>query len=238
MEILAIIPARGGSKGLPRKNILSLYGKPLIAHSICAALDSKYINRVIVSTEDEEIARIARAYGAQIPFMRPMELAGDKTSGMEPILHTLEKLSEYERYYPDITVLLQPTSPLRTVKHIDDAVTLFLDHMQEFDSLISVTPLEHPVLWNKVMYVDGKLEDDIQHEHKKAQNRQDILEIYRLNGAIYIAKTDSLMQAKDFEMERTMGYRMEIKDSVDIDTQLDFEWAEFLMKKREINGYL
>lgn len=231
MKVLAIIPARGGSKGLPRKNILDLCGKPMIAYSVEAALKSKYVDRVVVSTEDEEIATIARRYGAEVPFMRPDELAQDKTPGMDPILYTVERLSREFFYYPDYILLLQPTSPLRTAVHIDEAIDLLFENKRTFDSLISVTELEHPVLWNKVIGPSGQMKDYVKHDKRFAQLRQEIDKVYRLNGAIYIAKTDVLLETKDFETDRTMGYVMDRLSSVDIDTKIDFKWAEFLMQK-------
>lgn len=231
MKILAIIPARGGSKGLPRKNILDLCGKSLIAWTIEAALGSSYIDRVVVSTEDEEIAKIAREYGGEIPFLRPMELAQDRTPGMEPVLYTVKRLAKECSYLPDYVVLLQPTSPLRRTEHMDEAIELLLKSKESFDSLISVTELEHPVLWNKVMESDGRLEDYQQHDKGSAQLRQEVDTVYRLNGAIYISTTESLLQMRTFETERTMGYRMDRQSSVDIDTRIDFDWAEFLMSR-------
>lgn len=142
MEVLAIIPARGGSKGLPRKNIRPLNGKPLIAYTIEESKKSEYINRIVVSTEDKEIAEVSNKYGAKI-IKRPLELAKDNTPTIDVVLHTLDDLKNNE---PDIIVLLQPTSPLRTSQDIDNAIKSFIE--QDCDSVVSVCEIEHSPYWS------------------------------------------------------------------------------------------
>lgn len=233
-KVLAVIPARGGSKGLPRKNILPLCGRPMIAYTIEAALSVSAVDRVVVSTESEEIANISVEYGAQVPFLRPKELAEDHTPGVDPILYTHETFEKTEKEEYEYILLLQPTSPLRTKKHIEEAIEIFLRSKESFDSLVSVVPLEHPIEWNRRIGPQGKLEDFISYSKQEIYARQKTEELYRLNGAVYIAKKDVLYKARSFETERTLAYVMDRRSSVDIDRIEDFEYAEFLMKQREI----
>ncbi|SHH20385.1 acylneuraminate cytidylyltransferase family protein [Tepidibacter thalassicus] len=228
MEILAIIPARGGSKGVFRKNIKNFNGKPLIAWTIEAAKKSKYVNKVLVNTEDEEIAQISRKYGADIPFLRPENLAKDDTPTMEVIIHALNKLKENFNYNPEYTLLLQCTSPLRNKNHIDEAIELIID--KNVDSVISVTEVEHTPFWMKRIDDNGYLEDFIEYDKKIFTRRQDFPKLYRLNGAIYIAKTEKLLEFRDFEMKKTIPYVMDRVSSIDIDSLDDFNIAQFYMK--------
>jgi CMP-N-acetylneuraminic acid synthetase len=228
-SILAIILARGGSKGVPRKNIKLLSGKPMIAWSIYAARSSKYIDRTIVSTEDQEIRDISVNYGAEIPFMRPQELAKDDTPSVDPILYTLKKLSYEKNRKYDFILLLQPTSPLRNENHIDEAIETLINSLNEFDSLTSVTELEHPIYWNRIIDSNNKLKNHIDYDKSKRYRRQDFEKIYRLNGAIYLISTDALLKYKNFETENTMAYIMDRKSSIDIDSINDFELAEYYL---------
>jgi CMP-N,N'-diacetyllegionaminic acid synthase len=230
-SILAIIPARGGSKGVPRKNIKLLAGKPLLAWTIEAAKNSKYIDRIIVSTEDEEIRDIALACGAEVPFLRPVELAQDDTPGISPVLYTIKKLSEQNKRNYDLIFLLQPTSPLRNEKHIDEAIEMLLNNSEHFDSLISVTELEHPVYWNRIVGSKMELKNFIQYDQEIKYRRQDFNQLYRLNGALYLAKTKLLLEQETFETKRTMAYIMDRKCSIDIDSQDDFQLAEMMMNR-------
>ncbi len=219
MKILAIIPARGGSKGIPGKNIKLLAGKPLIAYSIEAARNSRFINRTIVSTDDEKIAKVAKKFGAEV-IVRPKELAED-TTPMDPVLkHVVDSL-EKENYVPDIVVLLQPTSPLRTTKHLDEAIEKFLNG--NFDSLISVEINRNP-------------QHEISEEKylipafKKIENRDKRKPLIIENGAIYISKTDLIKKGK-IRGEKIGYYEMDRYSSIDIDEPKDFEIVEQLFKK-------
>lgn len=232
-KILAVIPARLGSKGLPRKNIRPLCGKPMIAYTIEAAASVSAIDKVVVSTESAEIAGIALEYGAEVPFLRPEELAKDETPGIDPVIYThqtMERIGKEEYKY---ILLLQPTSPLRTREHIEEAIEIFLRRKEDFDSLVSVVSLEHPVEWNRRIGSQGRLEDFISYSKQELYARQKTECLYRLNGAVYIAKKDGLYKARSFETKRTIAYVMDRRSSVDIDTLEDFEYAEFLMKKSE-----
>lgn len=229
--VLAIIPARGGSKGIPRKNIKDLCGKPLIAWTIVEALKSKYIDRLIVSTEDEEIANISKKYGAEVPFLRPTELAKDDTPGVEPLLHCINWSKDNQNYYPNYVFTLQCTSPFRKTKHIDEA----LEQLVELngDSIIGVCKSEASPYWMKRIE-NGKLKDFIENS-KTYTRRQDLPTIYRLNGAIYIGKTEILIKNKNWYTDNALPYIMSSEDSIDIDTILDFKFAELIMRERLSN---
>ncbi len=226
--VLAIIPARGGSKGVPRKNIKNLCGKPLITWTIEEALKSKYIDRLVVSTEDEEIAEISRKHGAEIPFLRPIELAKDDTPGIEPLLHCIYWLKNNENYYPDYLCTLQCTSPFRNSKHIDEALELLIK--EKGDSIIGICKSEVSPYWMKSV-VNGKLIDFMEGSAKYTR-RQDLPAVYRLNGAVYIGKTDLLLKNRNWYTNNTLPYIMRQEDSIDIDTIYDFRFAELMMKEK------
>jgi len=227
LKILAIIPARGGSKGLKNKNIKCLHGKPLIAWTIEAALRSKYIERVIVTTDDEQIANIAKKYGAEIPFIRPREMAEDDTPGIVPVLHAIDFLEKQEGYKSDYVVLLQCTSPLRRTHHIDESIEKIIKGGAS--SLTSVSELEHPILWNRVIDKAGLLQHYVEYDERENYQRQDLIKIYRLNGAIYISNTEMLKKEEKFLVGKTLPYIMGKRDSIDIDDEYDFEIAKIWM---------
>lgn len=219
---LAIIPARGGSKRLPRKNILDLSGKPLIAWSIEAALESKYIDKLIISSDDDKILNISHSYGAEW-IKRPENLASDTATTFDALKHTIENVSKY-----DYIVLLQPTSPLRTAKHIDAAIELL--NSKNADAVISVCEMEHSPLWSNTLPEDKTMEHFLQSELLNKRS-QDLPTYYRLNGAIYIAKTDKLLESKSFFLQNNIfAYIMDQESSVDIDTLLDFKFAQILIE--------
>ncbi len=224
-KILAIIPARGGSKGVPRKNIKILAGKPLIAWTIEEAKKSKFIDMCIVSTEDQEIKSVAEKWGGNVPFMRPVELARDDTPGIEPVLHAIQMMPGY-----DYVVLLQATSPLRTVEDIDGAIAYCLD--QDCESCVSVTEAEHSPYWMYQMEIQGQLRPILKIEKEKSYQRQKLPKIYQLNGSVYVASVDFVQRERAFIGEKTLGYMMPQERSYDIDTMMDFEVAEVLMQKR------
>lgn len=227
-KILCIIPARGGSKGVKRKNIRDLAGKPLIAWTIEEARKSNYIDRVVVSTEDAEIAEVSKRCHAEV-IERPDELAQDTTPSMDVVFHVLNVLMD-QNYYPDYVMLLQCTSPFRKAFHIDEAVSLLLGKEETADSLVSVTVTEHPPYWLRTVDGNGFMQDFINHNRDQHQRRQESGEIYRLNGSIYLCKTNALKEAKDFETSRTIPYVMEGRYSTDIDTEEDFSLCEFRMR--------
>lgn len=222
-KILAIIPARGGSKGIPRKNIRLLAGKPLIAYSIETALQSKYIDTVVVSTEDEEIAEIARIYGAEV-IMRPDELAKDDSPIIDTIFHVLESLKT--NY--DVIVLLQPTTPLRNYMDIDNAIELFLS--KKCESVVGVT--ENLSLYWALNIEEEYLKPIFGNKYLK-NRRQDLPRIYEPNGAIFISTPITLKKYESFYCQKTVPYIMPKERSVDIDDEIDFKLAELLIKRKE-----
>lgn len=228
-SILAIIPARGGSKGIPRKNIKLLNGKPLIAYTIEETLKSKYIDRIVVSTEEKETVKISEQFGAEVPYLRPLELSQDNSPTIDCVLHMVNWLKEKENYVPDYLCLLQCTSPLRTYEDIDGtiekAITL------NIDGGVSVCEAEVNPYWTNV-FEGNKLRYFLE-EGKQITRRQDLPRVYRLNGAVYVIKTSVLLQQKTFETENITGYVMNNENSIDIDTEIDFKFAELLIKECE-----
>lgn len=224
-RILAVIPARGGSKGLPGKNIRQLAGKPLIAWSINAARQSKYVDEVIVSTDCAETARIAKACGGNVPFIRPSALATDEAKGIDVIVHALDWRNQ-DSPQINLVLVLQPTSPLRTYQDIDQAIELLFK--KKARSVVSVCPVEHHPWWTNVLPDDGCLENFIRPEILRA-NRQELKKYYRLNGAIYLADTSLLTDKRSFISKDSFAYIMDIEKSIDIDSMIDFKLAEILL---------
>jgi len=217
---LAIIPARGGSKRVPRKNILDLCGKPLITWSIEAGIKSRYIDKVVVSSDDEEILNISKLYGAQT-IKRPDELSTDIATTFDAIKHTIDNFEKY-----DYVVLLQPTSPLRDEKHIDEAIELLLT--KNADAVVSVCEMEHSPLWSNTLPQDINMSRFLRDEALNKRS-QDLEPYYRINGAIYICKTDKLLDEKSFFLKNNIfAYKMDRKSSIDIDEEIDFMVAEAL----------
>lgn len=232
-KVLAIIPARKGSNGKIKKNIALLVGKPLIAYTIEAALVSKYIDKIIVSTDDEEIAKISLSYKAEIPFLRPKELAKDSSLVIDAVLHVLTFL-ENEKQSFDIVVLLQPTSPLRSASDIDSAIELLIK--KEANSIISVNQTDHiPQLSNTL---DENLTmREFFNNNCMNKNRQDYPKYYRINGAVYVSYIQFILSQKNFLDEKTFAYVMPRERSIDIDEEFDFVLCEFLIHSKETNTY-
>jgi len=223
--MLAIIPARGGSKGLPGKNIKELCGKPLLAYTAEAALASKHITRCIISTDDQDIANAAIKHGIECPFMRPSNLATDTAKSIDVYKYTLNRLKEAGDDFNEF-IVLQPTSPLRKTKHIDEAVALFKKN--KADSVISYCEEHHPINWHKYLNDDLSFQD-IFDSKDQLKNRQDYKKSYFPNGAIYVFKKELIMQDAYYS-EKTYAYIMKKEDSVDIDTPFDWLIAENLLK--------
>lgn len=225
-NILGLIPARGGSKGLPRKNIKPLLGKPLITWTIEQALASKYLDRVVVSTDDKEISDISKKYGAEIPFMRPKELAEDNAKGIDVVLHAIDWLKENDkRKQYDLIMLLQPTSPLRLTEDIDMAIELLF--LKEAKAIVSVCEVDHHPLWSNTLPEDGCMKNFIKKEIMN-KNRQELPVFYRLNGAIYLTYCNYIKQCRSFIGKDTFAYIMPRERSVDIDNKMDFKLAEII----------
>ena len=223
--MIAIVPARGGSKGLPNKNILSLAGKPLILWTIEAAQNSKYIDRIILSTDDKAIADICRPTGIDIPFMRPIDLAKDNSLAIDNYIYTINRLNSEHGFDIEECVVLQPTSPLRKSEDIDGSIELF--KKKNADSVVSYTEEHHPIEWHKYITNEGKFENIFEN---KLLNRQDIKKSYYPNGAIFVFNYKLIKQNKYYN-ENSYAYIMPRKRSIDIDTIDDFEYAEYLINR-------
>ena len=226
-SFLAIIPARGGSKRLPRKNVLDLAGKPLITWTLEAARNSKYIDKIIVSSDDTEILQIADDLRLDT-VKRPEELASDSATTVSVIEHVLQQnLGKF-----DFIVLLQPTSPLRNADHIDEAIELIAQ--KNADAIISVCETEHSPLWTNTLPEDGSMNFFLSGEVKNIRS-QDLPQYFRLNGAIYIISVDVLNKSHTLLVdENSFAYKMTISDSVDVDTQLDFNIAEIQLNTNKL----
>ena len=210
--VLAIIPARGGSKGVPRKNIREVAGKPLIAWTIEEAKKSGYIDRLVVSTDDQEIADIAVKWGGEVPFMRPAELARDDTPGIAPVIHMLATIQPGY----DLVVLLQPTSPLRSVDDIDGAISFMIDRQAK--ACVTVVEPDKSPYWMYSLQSSGELRPLLSGDYT---HRQDIPLVYALNGAVYVAESNWLVKFHDFVTEETVAYIMTKEHSIDIDSEID-----------------
>ena len=230
MKILGFIPARGGSKGIPQKNIKLLAGKPLIAYTIEQALASR-VNKVLVSTDSQKIAEIAVNFGAEVPFLRPAEHAKDESTIEAALKDTLNRLKILEDYEPEIVVLLQPTSPLRKAEHIDESIDIMLN--ENADTVISVSePMEHPadmVCWDDKGKFHFLLEDKL--EMMKIQ-RQEYPKCYFINGAIYTFTRQSFEVSGSRFGNKIIPCFMRQIDSIDIDTLDDFDIAEAILNHR------
>lgn len=225
-KILAVIPARGGSKGIPGKNLKELSGKPLIAWTIEEALKSKFIDNVIVNTDNAGISKVARKYGAKVPFMRPAELAKDNSGMMDVLMHCLDLLDKKNNKF-DLVLLLQPTSPLRTCEDIDKAIKFFVKRKAKV--IVGVTECNHPPEWTGRLPVDMNMKRFFK-RHSGLGNRQDIEKSYRVNGAIYLANIAYLKKYRTWYGKSTYAFEMEREHSVDIDSHIDLKFAEFLLK--------
>ncbi len=237
MDVLAIIPARGGSKGIPRKNIKLLCGKPLIAWTIEEARKSKYVTRTIVSTDDPEIAGVAKSYGAEVPFLRPAEIAQDLSTDVEFLLHALDYLKAREGYEPEIVLRLPPTSPLRTAAHIDEGIETLLKNPDADAARPICEASKHPYkLWK--IGSDGALLKPFLPPSvtgfAEAQNlpRQLFPKAYIHTGAMDVMRTRTIREQKSTSGEKLAHFFMPPEDAVNIDHPMDFEIAEFLMQKR------
>jgi N-acylneuraminate cytidylyltransferase len=233
--VLALIPARGGSKSIPRKNIRSFAGQPLIAYSIAAGLAAKTVSRVIVSTEDEEIAEIARQYGAETPFLRPMELSQDDTPDLPVFQHALTWLDENESYRPEIIVQLRPTSPFRRTRHIDQAVVR-LQERPEADAVRTVCiPFQNPFkMWR--LREDGFMRPLLEIGLTEPYNlpRQVLPEVFWQTGYVDAARTDTILEKNSMTGDFILPLVIGAEEWVDIDSPDDWRRAERLLESGEV----
>ncbi|TJY41967.1 acylneuraminate cytidylyltransferase family protein [Cohnella pontilimi] len=227
-SVLAVITARGGSKGVLRKNIHPLAGKPLISWTIECAKASRYIDRCIISTEDSEIAAVSREWGGDVPFLRPEELAKDDTPGVEPVLHAASTIAGY-----DLIVLLQPTSPLRKPDDIEACLETLVS--SNATSCVTVTQADKSPLWMYNLDETGGMMPVLQAEDRSLP-RQKLAPVYVLNGAVYALQREHLMETKKLLDDRTLASIMPRERSLDIDTWEDFEIAELRIRKMSMDA--
>jgi CMP-N,N'-diacetyllegionaminic acid synthase len=227
-EIMALIPARSGSKGIKDKNILRIADKTVMDYTVEAGLAAKMIDRVIVSTDSQRYRDIALAAGAEAPFLRPGELAMDNTPSIQVIIHALEWLADNENYRPEILVLLQPTTPLRNAQHIDEAINQMLD--SGADSVVSLVESQKCLYRLCELDENGKVKIL---EHTNYARRQEAPMVYRENGAIYASYVSRILSQGKLLGESIAGYVMSEKDSIDLDTELDLKLLEILLSERQ-----
>jgi CMP-N,N'-diacetyllegionaminic acid synthase len=221
-HVTALIPARGGSKRLPGKNIKILGGKPLIAWTIETAKASKYIDKIVVSTDDIEIKQISEKFGAEVPFIRPDYLSHDTATSFDVVKHAIEFLGVGQPNH--LIVLLQPTSPLRTIAELDQSLEFFIK--KAADGVVSVSETEHSPLWSNILPENLSMANFIRAE-VQGKRSQDLPKFYRLNGSIYIYKTETLLEKGQlFYDENIYGFETPQETSIDIDTELDYQIAE------------
>lgn len=224
-KIIAIIPARSGSKGLRNKNIKEMNGKPLISYTIEAAIKSNIFDDIIVSTDSQEYADIAKKSGANVPFLRPNNISRDMSSTNQVIEYTLEQLKGEGKYY-DYFMILQPTSPLRSYQDIQKSIKLLFD--KKGTSVISVCESEHPSKLMNTLDDTLCMSNFLAKENNK--RRQELPKEYRLNGAIYLCEVENFFKTKSFYVGKSYAYIMKKVNSIDIDDELDFKIAEVLIQ--------
>jgi CMP-N,N'-diacetyllegionaminic acid synthase len=231
--VLGLIPARGGSKTIPRKNLTLVGNKLLMAWTVEAARESGVLDRVILSTEDSEVAHVGKRLGAEVPFLRPPELAGDTSSSIDVNLHAVQWLEEKEGYRPDFVLFLQPTSPLRNARDIQRSVELAV--ARRANSVVSVCPVHQHPCWMKTLD-DKERMFDLYPQSSIPTRRQDLSEVFALNGAIYLSKRDWLLATRTFVGEGTYAYVMPPERSLDVDTPWDLHLADLILRDRETHG--
>ncbi|MCY6958632.1 acylneuraminate cytidylyltransferase family protein [Clostridium brassicae] len=225
-KILAIIPARGGSKGIPHKNIMDICGKPLIAYSIEAAKKSKYIDYTLVSTDDIEIKEVGLKHGAEVPFLRPESISNDVAKSIDVVIHAIDFLKDEEKEF-DYVLLLQPTSPLRTYEDVDNAIETLMSNGEE--SLVSLCEVdENPVIMRTIE--NNKLKPIMEFKGDNLR-RQELPKVYIFNGALYLNKVSMILNDKCFVNEKTIPYIMDRKKSVDIDNIIDAKLVALILKE-------
>ena len=231
MQILGFIPARGGSKGIPDKNIIDLCGKPLIEYTYEAAEKSRYLSRIVLSTDSDKIAKTAQLHEKIEVMMRPTELAQDDTKTSDVIFHMLKTLKEKEDYVPDYIVILQPTSPLRSVEDIDACLQMLLENL-DVDSVVSVQKVPHNFIPEKLMVLEHGQLKFYNDNGSLYTTRQELPHYYARNGAaVYAFKTSVFYETGSYYGDLCLPYEMSEKKSIDIDTKYDLEVVRMIMEK-------
>jgi CMP-N-acetylneuraminic acid synthetase len=234
LRVLALVPARGGSKGIPRKNLQLLAGRPLVAHAVATGLSASLITRVVCSTDDPDIAEAARGAGAEVPFLRPSHLAQDTSEDWPVFTHALAWLQEHDAWIPDLIVNLRPTSPMRTPDHVDQAIRLLLE--SGVDSVKAVClARQHPhKMWLRL--ADGEIEPYLKTPFRLSRgpdvSRAELEDIYWQNGVVDVTRREVILEQGVMIGRRVAGLVTQPEDSIDIDTPLDLAVAELLMARR------
>lgn len=233
--VLGIIPARGGSKGVPRKNVRLLLGRPLIAHTIEAALQSRTVSRVIVSTDDAEIAEVARKAGAEVPFIRPAEFAGDTASSLSVVRHALAWLAQHESYRPAAVAVLPPTSPLRSAAQVDGTIELLWS--SGLDSALTIAPVHNHPYYIFSREQDGRMKELLGIPNKPLR-RQELPDFYAHSQAVVVSRTAYLegcaATAPIFNLASLAGFEIDRESAHDIDTPIDLALAEMYLRQQQL----
>jgi N-acylneuraminate cytidylyltransferase len=234
MRVLAVVPARGGSKGVPRKNLQLLGGKPLVAHAVQAALAARCVTRVLCTTDDPEIADVARAAGAEVPFLRPAELARDSSEDWPVFMHALNWLDTHEDWRPDIVVNLRPTSPLRRPGHVDAAIQLLLSSGADSVKAVCLARQHPHKMW--LRRSDGGIEPFLKTPFRLARGpdvpRAELDDVYWQNGVVDVTRREVILEQGVMIGRHVAGLVTEPADSIDVDTLLDLQLAELLLAQR------
>ncbi len=233
--ILALIPARGGSKSVPQKNIYPLLGKPLIYYSIVEAQKSKYLDRIICTTDSPQIARVAQKYGAEVPFLRPSTLAQDASQDLGFYRHTLNWLLKKEGFLPDLVMNLRPTAPLRTAQHIDQAIKIVVDHRADGLKTVALTDKHPHKMWRvrQGVYLDSYLKTAFRLKRGPDVPRQKLTPIYWQNAVIDITRPKFILKQHRVFGDKLVTMVMDLEDSLDLDSPLDFKIAAQIMRERK-----
>lgn len=226
---MAVIIARGGSKSIPRKNVRPLAGKPMIVYTFEAALKSRRLERVFLSTDSEEIAALGRQCGVDVPCLRPAELAGDEVIGVLPVLHMVEWLEKHRNYTPDLVVLLQATSPLRPAEAIDEAIERL--EKSGADAVVGVSPVEHHPYRMKQVDAQGRMINYVSLD-KADVNRQTLPELFIVNGAVYVIRREVLLKGRSLFPDNTQVVVMPPETAMDVDSPWDLHVVDLILKDK------
>ncbi|MCA1646469.1 MAG: acylneuraminate cytidylyltransferase family protein [Chloroflexi bacterium] len=234
LRVLALVPARGGSKGIPRKNLQLLAGKPLVAHAVEVACAARLVSRVVCSTDDPEIAEVARAAGAEVPFLRPAHLATDSSEDWPLFMHALEFLDTREGWRPDVIVNLRPTSPLRTASHVDDAIRLLLDTGADSVKAVCLARQHPHKMWLRTPTgdIEPYLKTPFRLERGPDVPRAQLDDIYWQNGVVDVTRREVILEQGVMIGQHVAGLVTQPAESIDIDTPLDLQLGELLLAQR------